>query len=150
MSKIYWLNMVQYRNNHELQTPPRPRACFERQLLPSQSDWLVRRFFNPRRSTPCRGCNTKSGRSLSRSQSPSAPGTSRSTAAAISCDSRRRRRGQCPPPRCRPCSSKSGRKRVSPASNCTQFHSAFASQHGQFIKDFLADRFAVFSPAPAS
>ena len=63
-----------------------------------------RQKFTPPRPTPCRACNTKSGRSLSRSQSPSAPGTSRSTAAAISCGSRRTRRAQCPPPHCRPCS----------------------------------------------
>jgi hypothetical protein len=29
-------------------------------------------------------------------------------------------------------------------------HSAFASRHGRFIKDFLDDRFAGFSPATAS
>jgi hypothetical protein len=33
-------------------------------------------------------------------------------------------------------------------SGCAGFHSAFASRHGQFIKDFLDDRFAGFFPGP--
>jgi len=36
-----------------------------------------------------------------------------------------------------------------PATNCTRFHSAFAWQRGQFIKDFLAGRFAGFHPRSA-